>query len=246
MIEIKNLHHHYPDGTYALRGIDLTISKGELFLICGPNGSGKTTLLRIIAGLIRPSKGYININGFSPDSMIFRRMVGVIFQDPDAQIIGETVREDISFGPENMGLKKREIEERVDRAIARMGLKGLEEKPCYLLSGGEKRRLAIAGVMAMNPEVLLFDEPFSHLDYPGISELLKYLIQLHKEGHTIIITTHDIEKIITHVDRIAVLKDGEIKASGPPEEDLLKALPSFGVRPPCYIILKGRKISWLD
>lgn len=246
MIEIRNLHHRYPDGTYALKGINLNISKGELFLICGPNGSGKTTLLRIMAGLIKPSKGELYINGFNPNSTMFRKMVGIIFQDPDTQIIGETVKEDIAFGPENMGLPKQEIEERVNKALARMGLKGLEEKPCYLLSGGEKRRLAIAGVMAMQPEVILLDEPFSYLDYIGIRELLGYIKQLHRDGHTIIVTTHDIEKIITHVDRMAILKDGEIKFSGPPEEELLKGLIKFGVRPPCYIILGGKKISWLD
>lgn len=246
MIKIKNLHHRYPDGTYVLKGINLTISKGELFLICGPNGSGKTTLLRLMAGLMNPSKGEIYINGFNTSSRMFRKMVGIVFQDPDTQIVGETVREDIAFGPENMGLSKKEIEERVNIALTRMGLKGLEEKPCYLLSGGEKRRLTIAGVMAMQPDVILFDEPFSHLDYPGIRELLMYLLQLHKDGHTIVITTHDVEKIIAHVDRIAILKDGEIKVSGPPQENLLRALPEFGLRPPCYIIIGGDKISWLE
>jgi energy-coupling factor transporter ATP-binding protein EcfA2 len=173
-------------------------------------------------------------------------MVGIVFQDPDNQIVGETVKEDVAFGPENLGLSKQEIKNRVDRALARMGLKGIEEKACYLLSGGEKRRLAIAGVMAMEPEVILFDEPFSHLDYPGIREVLSYMIQLKKEGHTLVVTTHDVEKIIAHIDRIAILKDGEIKIIGPPKEDLLKELPKFGVRPPCYLFFKGERISWLD
>lgn len=246
MIQINNIHHQYPDGTYALKGISLNISKGEFLLICGPNGSGKTTLIRIIAGLLKPSNGEIYINGLNNNSIKFRRMVGVVFQDPDTQIVGETVKEDIAFGPENLGLSKKEIEERVNKAIIKMGLRGLEEKPCYLLSGGEKRRLAIAGVIAMGPEVILFDEPFSYLDYPGICEVIRYMIQLHKDGHTIVVTTHDVEKIIAHVDRIAVLKKGEIKAVGSPEEDFLKRLSEFGVRPPCYLISGGKKISWLD
>jgi len=247
MIQIQNLHHYYPDGTYALRGIDLTISRGEFLLICGSNGSGKTTLLRIMSGLMEPTDGSISINGLDPvkDPRKIRQIVGMVFQDPDSQIVGETVREDVAFGPENLGLSQKEINERVDWAIEKMGIQGLSEKSCYLLSGGEKRRLAIAGVMAMRPEVILFDEPFSHLDYPGIQEVLRYMIQLHQEGHTLIVTTHDVEKVIAHVDRMAVIQKGEIQAFGPPDH-LVKELPRFGVRPPCYVLLGGEKISWLE
>ncbi|MBS3920302.1 MAG: ABC transporter ATP-binding protein [Deltaproteobacteria bacterium] len=247
MIQIQNLHHHYSDGTYALRGIDLHISKGEFLLICGPNGSGKTTLLRMMSGLLKPSDGSILINGFDSikDSLKVRQIVGMVFQDPDSQIVGETVKEDVAFGPENLGLSLKEINERVNWAIEKMGLQGLSEKPCYLLSGGEKRRLAIAGVMAMKPDVILFDEPFSHLDYPGIQEVLRYMIQLHHEGHTLIVTTHDVEKVIAHVDRMAIIQKGEIQAFGLPEH-LVKKLPQFGVRPPCYVLLGGEKISWLE
>lgn len=247
MIHIQNLHHRYPDGTYALKGIHLTISKGEFILLCGPNGSGKTTLFRAMGGLLKPSKGSILINGFDAfkDSLQVRQRVGLVFQDPDCQIVGETVREDIAFGPENLGLSETEVTERVNWAMEKMGLQGLSEKPCYLLSGGEKKRLAIAGVMAMKPEVIFFDEPFSSLDYPGIQEVLRYMIQLHQEGHTIIVTTHDVEKVIAHVNRMAILRDGKIQALGPPET-LAKDLPLFGVRPPCYVLLGGEKISWLE
>jgi cobalt transport protein ATP-binding subunit len=247
MIHIQNLHHRYPDGTYALRGIDLTISRGEFLLICGPNGSGKTTLLRTMSGLLKPSDGSILINGldFIKDSLKARQRAGMVFQDPDCQIVGETVREDVAFGPENLGLPPKEVNERVNWAIEKMGLQDFSEKPCYLLSGGEKRRLAIAGVMAMKPDVILFDEPFSHLDYPGIQEVLRYMVQLHQEGHTLIVTTHDVEKVIAHIDRIAIIHKGEIKALGVPEH-LLQELPRFGVRPPCYALLRGEKISWLE
>jgi len=247
MIQIQNLHHHYPDGTHALKGITLTIQKGEFLLICGPNGSGKTTLLRMMSGLLKPTGGSIQIGGLNPakDSRMVRQMVGMIFQDPDSQIVGETVREDIAFGPENLGLSKKERSERVDWALRKMGLQPLSEKPCYLLSGGEKRRLAIAGVMAMKPQIILFDEPFSHLDYPGIQEVLKYMIQLHQEGHTLIVTTHDVEKVIAHIDRMAIIQNGEIKALGPPDP-LVTQLPRFGVRPPCYVLLGGEKTSWLE
>ncbi len=247
MIEIKNLDHHYPDGTHALNGINLTIQKGEFLLVCGPNGSGKTTLIRLISGLFKPTSGSIHVHGFNTlnDSKEVRGLVGMVFQDPDSQIVGETVKEDIAFGPENLGLPVEEIRERVDWALQVMGLKDLSEKPCYLLSGGEKRRLAIAGVMAMKPQVILFDEPFANLDYPGIQEVLRYMIQLHQEGHTLVVTTHDVEKVIAHVNRMAVMQRGEIKASGLPES-LVKELSRFGVRPPCYVLLGREKMTWLE
>jgi len=247
MIEIKNLDHHYPDGTHALKGITLTIQKGEFLLICGPNGSGKTTLIRLISGLLKPTVGSIHVNGLNPidDSREVRRLVGMVFQDPDSQIVGETVREDVAFGPENLGLPLKEITERVDWALRVMGLKDLSEKPCYLLSGGEKRRLSIAGMLAMKPQVILFDEPFSFLDYPGIQEVLKHMVNLHREGHTLVVTTHDVEKVVAHVDRIAIVHDGELKVAGPPEELMMK-LQQFGIRPPCYALLGKEKVSWLE
>lgn len=247
MIEIRNLHHCYPDGTRALKGINLTIPKGEFLLVCGPNGSGKTTLVRLICGLLKPTAGSILINGLDVlhHSREIRRLVGIVFQDADSQIVGETVREDIAFGPENMGLSPEEIAYRVDWALRVMGLKDLSEKPCYLLSGGEKRRLSIAGVLAMRPQMTFFDEPFSHLDYPGIREVLKHMIHLHQEGHTLVVTTHDVEKVIAHVDRIAIMHDGQLKTSGPPEE-LMMELSRFGIRPPCYALLGKERISWLS
>jgi biotin transport system ATP-binding protein len=247
MIEIQNLHHHYPDGTHALKGIDLTISEGEFLLICGPNGSGKTTLIRLICGLFKPTAGSIRINGLSDPhtSREIRHLVGMVFQDPDSQIVGETVREDVAFGPENLGLSPEEIIKRVDWALKVMGLENISEKPCYLLSGGEKRRLSIAGILAMKPQVILFDEPFSHLDYPGIQEVLKHMVQFHREGHTLVVATHDVEKVISHVNRIAIIHDGKLKGAGLPEE-LISELPRFGIRPPCYALLGKEKISWLS
>ncbi len=247
MIKIRNLHYRYPDGTHALKDISLTISEGEFLLICGPNGSGKTTLIRLIGNLLKPTTGSIQINGHDilRLSKQTRTGVGMVFQDPDSQIVGETVKEDVAFGPENMGLPVEEVARRVDWALEVMGLKNLSEKPCYLLSGGEKRRLAIAGVLAMKPQVILFDEPFSFLDYPGIQEVLKHMIRLNREGHTLVVTTHDVEKVIAHVNRIAIINDGELKIAGPPE-DLMTKLPTFGIRPPCYALLGREKISWLE
>jgi len=247
MIKIRNLHYQYPDGTHALKNINLTVSDGEFLLICGPNGSGKTTLIRLMSGLLKPTTGSIHINGHDilHPSRETLTLVGMVFQDPDSQIVGETVKEDVAFGPENMGLPAEEMMKRVDWALGVMGLKDLSEKPCYLLSGGEKRRLAIAGVLAMRPPVILFDEPFSFLDYPGIQEVLKHMIHLNGEGHTLVVTTHDVEKVIAHVRRIAIINGGELKTAGPPEEMVTK-LQDFGIRPPCYAILGREKISWLE
>ena len=247
MIEILNLHHRYPDGTDTLKGINLTILKGEFVLICGPNGSGKTTLTRMMGGLLKPTGGRICINGMdtTKKSLEVRRLVGMVFQDPDTQIVGETVGEDVAFGPENMGLSAQKVSERVDYALRVMGLEKLSEKPCYLLSGGEKRRLAIAGVLAMDPEIVLFDEPFSYLDYPGTREVLYHMVRLHHEGRTLVVTTHDVEKVIAHVNRIVVIQGGELKAEGPPEA-LVARLSHFDVRPPCSTLLGQERISWLN
>ena len=247
LIEVRNLHLKYPDGTHALKGTNLHISKGEFLLICGANGSGKTTLIRLLCGLLKPTSGSIHINdmGNPYASREIRQLVGMVFQDADSQIVGETVREDVSFGPENLGLSQEEVNQRVDWSLRVMRLEGLAEKPCYLLSGGEKKRLAIAGVLAMKPQIILFDEPFSHLDYPGIQEVLRRMVHLHQEGHTLVVTTHDVEKVIAHVDRMAILHEGILEALGPPDE-LLTKLPQFGVRPPCYAILGREKVSWLS
>jgi biotin transport system ATP-binding protein len=246
VIEIQNLHYTYPDGTRALKGVSLQIPAGGFLLLCGPNGSGKTTLNRLIGGLLKPTAGTICVNGMAGPhtSPEIRRLVGMVFQDPDSQIVGETVREDVAFGPENLGLPQGEVIERVEWAVRAMGLEAVLEKPCYLLSGGEKRRLAIAGVLAMRPQVLLFDEPFSHLDYLGVREILWHMVSLHRRGHTVAVTTHDVEKVIAHADRMAILHGGELKAMGSPEA-LVGTLSAFGIRPPCYALLGKEKISWL-
>ena len=247
MIEIRNLHLVYPDGTHALRGIDLTRSKGEFLLICGANGSGKTTLIRLLCGLLKPTKGSIRIDGIDTPyaSKEVLQRIGMVFQDSDSQIVGETAREDVAFGPENLGLSPEEVRQRVEWALRVMNLEGVAEKPCDLLSGGEKKRLAIAGVLAMKPEIILFDEPFSHLDFPGTMEVLRHMVRLHRQGHTLVVTTHDVEKVIAHVDRMAIIHGGEVKLAGSTEE-LVPRLPEFGVRPPCYAILGREKVSWLS
>ena len=233
MIEVQDLEYRYPDGTIALRGVTMEVPDGEFLLVCGPNGSGKTTLIRHVNGLLRPFSGSIRVDGFDATRAAAEVMqrVGMVFQDADSQIVGETVREDVAFGPENLGLSPAEVSARVEEALGMTGIRHLAEKSCHLLSGGEKRRVAVAGVLAMQPRIVIFDEPFANLDYPGVRQVLGEILKLHGKGHTIIVTTHDIEKVVAHVDRIAVIHQGALKAIGTPGE-VIPVLASFDVCPP--------------
>jgi biotin transport system ATP-binding protein len=143
-----------------------------------------------------------------------------------------------------MGLPAAEVENRVDEALEMVGMTAMAEKQCHLLSGGEKRRVAIAGVLAMRSRILVFDEPFVNLDYRGVQQVLRQVVQLHREGHTILLTTHDVEKVIAHVDRIAIVYKGELKASGAPDA-VIPLLEGYQVRPPCTSLPPQRALSWL-
>lgn len=216
-------------------------------LVAGENGSGKTTLLKHFNGLLLPTSGEVIVDGESvaADPVRARLKVGMVFQDADAQIVGQTVAEDTAFGPENLGLDRRKIEARVRTALEAVGLTHAAGQPPHLLSGGEKRRLAIAGVLAMAPEVVVFDEPFSNLDYAGVRQVLAQMVDLHKRGHTLVVTTHDLEKVVAHADRLVVLHRGTAALSGPPAA-LFPELERFGVRPPCAFHFGGEVASWLN
>jgi biotin transport system ATP-binding protein len=247
MIVIENLEYRYADGTLALKGINLTIPTGEFFVICGPNGGGKTTLLRHLNGLLTPTSGTVKVGGFDTSRHCdqARRLVGMVFQDADCQIVAETVAEDLAFGPENLGLPRNEVASRVNGALRSLGIQDLAHKLCHRLSGGEKRRVAIAGVLAMEPQVIAFDEPFANLDYAGVQQVLREMLKLHRKGHTLVVSTHDLEKVIAHAQRLAILHEGSLQAVGHPQ-DLLADLPRFGIRPPCYALLGARALSWLN
>ncbi|NNF98072.1 MAG: ABC transporter ATP-binding protein [Desulfobacteraceae bacterium] len=246
IIEMENVSHQFSDGTIGVSDINLRIRSGELVVLAGPNGSGKTTLLRHLNGLLLPHHGHVRIDGIETgkNGSPVRRRVGMVFQDADCQIVGETVYDDIAFGPQNLRLDHAHITRRVGSAIKAVGLDHLADQRPHLLSGGEKRRLAIAGVLAMAPAVLLMDEPFSNLDYPGIQQVLELIIRLHTEGHTIIVATHDLEKIITHADRLIVLADGKIALDGLPE-GVIAEVEAFGVRAPCAVRFGVKTESWL-
>jgi biotin transport system ATP-binding protein len=247
IIEIENLSHRFADGTHGLKNINLTIEEGAFVVIAGPNGSGKTTLLKHLNGLLLPTTGTVRVAGIPvPENLIsVRQMVGMVFQDADSQIVGETVSDDVAFGPENLCLDRSEVKRRVARALDLVNLLDFKNQKPHLLSGGEKRRLAIAGILAMEPKVLVFDEPFSSLDYPGIKQVLKQIISLHQAGHTILVAAHDLEKVIAHADRLVIMNHGKVVKNGLPEQ-LLGELEAFGIRQPCAYRLGGEVQSWLN
>jgi biotin transport system ATP-binding protein len=247
IIEIENLSHRFADGTHGLKNINLTIEEGTFVVIAGQNGSGKTTLLRHLNGLLLPTTGTVRVAGIPvPENLISaRQMVGMVFQDADSQIVGETVSDDVAFGPENLCLDRHEVKRRVFRALELVNLLDLKNQRPHLLSGGEKRRLAIAGILAMEPKVLVFDEPFSSLDYPGVKQVLKQIISLHQAGHTILVAAHDLEKVIAHTDRLVIMNHGKVVKDGSPDR-LIGELEAFGIRQPCAYRLGGEVQSWLN
>ena len=246
IVEISELSHRFPDGTRSISDISLGIKDGEFVVIAGPNGSGKTTLLRHLNGLLSPDAGTVLINGISvqTDGLAARKQVGMVFQDADSQIIGDTVYDDVCFGPENLKMDRNEIDSRARQSLADVNLSGFENKSPHNLSGGEKRRLAIAGVLAMAPRILVFDEPFSNLDYPATLTILEQIRRLHTSGHTIIVTTHDLEKVIGYADRLVIMERGRVVEDGEPER-VIHDIERYGIRPPCSVILGKGIQKWV-
>lgn len=247
LIEIEHLSHRFADGSFGLDGIDATIEAGAFVVVAGANGSGKTTLLRHLNGLLFATAGRVGVDGIdvARHPARARRRVGMVFQDVDTQIVGETVADDVAFGPENLGWKRSLIEERVNDVLDAVGLADARDMPPHLLSGGAKRRLAIAGVLAMDPAIVCFDEPFSNLDYPGIRSVLGRMVALHDAGKTLLVTTHDIEKVAAHADRMMVLDRGRLVGDGAPDT-LMDDLERYGVRRPCPVRLGKTLESWLN
>jgi biotin transport system ATP-binding protein len=208
LFSVKNAGKVFPpQGFQALSGINLDIYSGECLLIAGSNGSGKTLLMRILAGLLDPTEGEALFHGLPPAKCVnrLRREVGLIFQDPDAQILGETLEEDIAFGPKNLGFSREEIDQRVEAALRAFDLEGKRDFPPRRLSGGEKRRLAAAGILAMGCETVILDEPFANLDWPGVVQTLRIIEDLKKSGKTVILLTHELEKALALADRLVIL-----------------------------------------
>lgn len=209
---IKDLSFSYNQKRMILKHINLQVQKGEWIAILGHNGSGKSTLAKTIVGLLEPQEGSIYIDDqllTEKSAYDIRKKVGIVFQNPDNQFVGVTVRDDIAFGMENLCFSKSQMLENIDFYAEKVGVKTFLDKEPSTLSGGQKQRVAIAGILAMKSDIMIFDEATSMLDPYAREDLMKYIKELHKEGLTIIMITHDIEEALL-ADRVVILKNGEI------------------------------------
>ena len=222
MIKATNIHYSYPDGFKALQGIDFYLNKGEMVALLGANGCGKTTFFQHINGLLKPQEGEIFLKGEN-----FKRKkveeicktVGLVFQDPNDQLFAATVYEDVSYGPVNLGLSKTEIKTRVSQALELMNIADLAQRSINTLSFGQKKKVAIAGILALKPEVLVLDEPTAGLDPRGTTQLMKILKEVQvKTGASIVISTHQVELVPLYCQRVYVLQKGRVVLEGSPEE----------------------------
>ena len=233
LLELKNLTRRFSNGRVALDNVNLVLPAGGFTVLAGPNGSGKTVLMRHLNGLARPDSGEVLIEGrpVLKNLKETRRRVGLVFQDADAQIVGQTVAKDVAFGPENLGLAREKIDQRVASALQATGLVSFDDRRPHTLSGGEKRRLAVAGVIAMSPDILVLDEPFTGLDWPGCADLLTVLEDYHRRGNTLILITHDLEKVLALADRLVILSEGQVTEDGTPER-IVELASNYGIRRP--------------
>lgn len=246
LIETQNLTHVFPDGTVAIENINLKIYAGEFVIIAGANGSGKTVLARHLNGLLQPTKGQVLIEGqpICKNIVNARKKVGLVFQDPDRQFVGQTVTEDVAFGPENLNLPPTQVETVVKASLEVVGLSPFSRQNPHVLSGGQKRKLAIAGILAMKPKIIIFDEPFTGLDYPGVVQVLQQILHLHAMGHTILLITHELEKVLAHADRLVIIYKGHLVEDGKPEAVVYRS-ERYGVRMPLRKGEEVKEMSWL-
>lgn len=220
LIEVRDLHFTYGDQTKALRGLNLDIPGGSKTVLLGPNGAGKSTLLLHLNALNLTQQGTVRVmdREVGPDTEDWvREKVGLVFQDPDDQVFSATVWDDVAFGPLNMGLDGHMVAHRVQDALAAVGMWDLREKAPHHLSFGQKKRVAIAGVMAMDPEVMILDEPTAYLDPQGQDMLFDILQEFHRRGKTLLVATHDMDLAAEWADHVIIIKDGQTLAEGGPE-----------------------------
>jgi len=222
MLSIEDLHYTYEDGTPALNGIDLEIGAGDFVAILGSNGSGKSTLIRHLNGLLKPTLGRVMFRGRLVENVEDREVfskIGIVFQDPDDQLFASTVEEDVAFGPTNMGLPPEEIKRRVHEALHMVNMQDFARKSVHALSHGQKKRICVAGILAMEPEVIILDEPTAGLDPMGVHSLMHLLEDLNKnKGITMIMATHVVDLVPLFMSKIAILSKGQVLRFGSPDE----------------------------
>ena len=232
MLELDGLTHEY-EGVRAVDSVSLTVPDGQFLVLCGANGSGKSTLVRHLNGLLEPDAGSVLVNGTeaTDDPVAARVAVGMAFQEPRDQFVAATVGGDVRFGPENLGLDHEEIDRRAENAHEAVGLDGREGDRIETLSGGERERVAIAGALAMEPDHLVLDEPFTGLDSPARDRLLDRLRDLHADGTGLIVVTHDLRDLLGDAERVVCLANGQVVVDSEPAA-AVEELPAYGVRVP--------------
>ena len=236
ILQVQNISRRFADGTLALDGVSFDASEGDFLLIAGSNGSGKSVLMSLIAGLDEPTSGSVVVQkGFE---------AGLIFQDADAQILGETPWEDVMFSAKNSGVPKNERNALVQNALEKVGLLEKKDLNARSLSGGEKRRLAVAGILALGRKLMIFDEPFANLDWPGVCQTTSIMRELKAQKKTVIVLTHEIEKVMALANRFIVLDKGKIRFEGTPADGLKQNLEEWGVKNPLASYKKLEELQW--
>lgn len=223
MLEFENVFFEFEKGKSILRDISFAIHDGDCIVIAGPNGSGKTVMMKHCNALLGPTSGVVKYRGKSllQQKKTVRQKIGIVFQNSDTQFVGQTVREDIAFGPENLGWNKEHVDKAVAYSAKLLGLESVLDHYPHFLSGGEKKKTAIAGIIAMEPDCIILDEPFAGLDYAGVRAVTKEILLLKESGHTLIIITHDLEKVLAFATRLMVMNKGKIIYDGKPKIDEL-------------------------
>lgn len=251
ILKAENVSFSYDQKNYAVKNVSLSVNEGEYLAVIGHNGSGKSTLARLFNALLTPTAGSITVDGYSTadkdKAALFeiRKRVGVVFQNPDNQLVASIVEDDVAFGPENIGIKREEIGERIDYALKAVGMEGFRKSSPTRLSGGQKQRIAIAGVLALKPRILVLDESTAMLDPQGRKEILSVVKKLNREDNVAVIAiTHYMEEVLA-ADRVAVINDGEIAMQGTPAEifSRIKEIKAMGLELPlaAYIAEKLRE-----
>ena len=225
-----------PDGkkTPALLDISFSVEKGSVTIVGGANGSGKSVLMLLISSLMKPSAGKITVVS----------KPGLVFQDAATQILGDTAREDVAVGPKNLKMSKKEIPLLVENALKSVALLEKADFPAEFLSGGEKRRLAVASILAMKRDIIIFDEPYANLDYPGVVDVNKLISALHGEGKTVILLTHELEKCLGLADHFLILQKGRLVFDGPPDEAVKLPLEQGAIRNPITKYESVKDLIW--
>jgi energy-coupling factor transport system ATP-binding protein len=237
MIDVKDLYFTYPTGLEALRGINLTIDDGEFLAVMGQNGAGKTTLVKHFNGLLKPTKGEVLVNGVSTRDVSVAKLarnVGFVFQNPDHQLFSETVEEEIAFALKNFGFEEAVIEKQVDWALNLLDVTQYRKTSPFMLSGGERKRVALASILAWDPQIIILDEPTIGQDHQQKEKLQQFILQLNAQKKTVVVVTHDVEFVAECNPRVILMSQGKILAEGIAKEVLTnqKLVAQASIVPP--------------